>query len=234
MTTKPCAAPECEGVGRNGRYCGMHRSRLTRHGDFSKFTLTHHVCVICAKQFTVTKQPNAKTCSVKCGNIVQERARRSVAKQCVTCGVALKTSLLSATRCRSCAGKINAAKRSRDAACKSCGRTVTSANPWQRMCTDCAYRRRIIRTVKRNSRRKALRRGALGPTHTEKDWERLLSRHGGMCAYCKSRPAEHRDHVVPISRGGADSIGNILPACATCNLTKGMSLLIEWRNRRAA
>lgn len=81
---------------------------------------------------------------------------------------------------------------------------------------------------------------------SEKQWRELVNRFGGVCAYCGDRPVEHRDHVVPVSRGGSNYIGNILPACAKCNLSKGRLTLMEWRlsgrapaaiqptNRRAA
>jgi 5-methylcytosine-specific restriction endonuclease McrA len=66
---------------------------------------------------------------------------------------------------------------------------------------------------------------------TGKDIARLARRYRGMCAYCGIRPYEHLDHVVPLIRGGVHSIGNLLPACAPCNLTKGPRLLADWRHR---
>jgi len=37
----------------------------------------------------------------------------------------------------------------------------------------------------------------------------------------------HMDHVVPVSRGGLHCAENLLPACASCNLSKGAKLLEE-------
>jgi len=74
------------------------------------------------------------------------------------------------------------------------------------------------------------KRGA-GGSHSERDWLRLLNRHNGTCAYCQVRPATQRDHVLPIKLGGTSYIGNILPACATCNGSKGGKLLIDWKRR---
>ena len=45
---------------------------------------------------------------------------------------------------------------------------------------------------------------------------------GHPCAYC-GQPAEHLDHITPLSRGGIDHPSNWQPLCATCNLSKGDS-----------
>ena len=65
--------------------------------------------------------------------------------------------------------------------------------------------------------------------HAEWEWLRLLRRHGGRCAYCDAQGVMTRDHVIPVSRGGTDTIGNILPACQSCNYSKKDRLLVEWR-----
>jgi 5-methylcytosine-specific restriction endonuclease McrA len=91
-----------------------------------------------------------------------------------------------------------------------------------------AKKRTRVRT--RKAARNKNRYGTVGH-HTRKDWLRLLNQHDGRCAYCDA-PADHKDHVVPLVRGGSDSIGNLLPACRKCNLSKGGKLLIEWRPLR--
>lgn len=73
------------------------------------------------------------------------------------------------------------------------------------------------------------RRGAIGQ-YSESEWRRLLARHGNSCAYCGSGQEIERDHVIPLSRGGTNYIGNILPACRKCNRSKFNHLLVEWRN----
>lgn len=55
----------------------------------------------------------------------------------------------------------------------------------------------------------------------------ILARYGDTCAYCDA-PAEHLDHVHPLSKGGADAPHNLLPACAPCNLSKNAKTLAEW------
>lgn len=48
----------------------------------------------------------------------------------------------------------------------------------------------------------------------------VLRRDGHRCAYC-ARPASTIDHVLPRSRGGADSWENLVACCLRCNNTKG-------------
>jgi hypothetical protein len=78
------------------------------------------------------------------------------------------------------------------------------------------------------ARRKA---SQVGGWVTDRDWGRLVHRYRGLCAYCQLRPWEHVDHVFPLVRGGRHFIGNVLPACQFCNLSKGSLFLVEWKNR---
>jgi len=60
-------------------------------------------------------------------------------------------------------------------------------------------------------------------------WNTLVSR--GVCYYCgKKVPPEEltMDHIVPLSRGGKSTKGNIVPACKECNNKKKYLLPIEW------
>ena len=63
---------------------------------------------------------------------------------------------------------------------------------------------------------------------TKKDVKSLLSK---PCFYCHSI-ATTIDHVVPIARGGSHCIGNLVPACLPCNLSKGAKLVTEWKMSR--
>ncbi|MFG3200345.1 HNH endonuclease [Streptomyces sp. NPDC048208] len=57
--------------------------------------------------------------------------------------------------------------------------------------------------------------------------DELFSRWSYRCCYCDG-PAEHIDHVTPISKGGDDVLANVVPACAPCNLDKAARSLTEW------
>lgn len=79
--------------------------------------------------------------------------------------------------------------------------------------------------------RKARLRGAPG-RHSHADWQSLCRRWQNACAYCgDAASALTRDHIIPLTRGGSDFIGNILPACFSCNASKGNKTITEWRGR---
>lgn len=66
---------------------------------------------------------------------------------------------------------------------------------------------------------------------TAADWLRVLHHYDHQCAYCgSSGGALTQDHVIPLARGGRHAIGNLIPACGSCNSSKNDRLLIEWRS----
>lgn len=61
------------------------------------------------------------------------------------------------------------------------------------------------------------------------DWQAILDDFDHRCAYC-CQPASplHKEHMTPISRGGADDRENVVPACPRCNARKHTRTLLEW------
>jgi 5-methylcytosine-specific restriction endonuclease McrA len=58
----------------------------------------------------------------------------------------------------------------------------------------------------------------------------LMIRDGFQCQYCGHRPSQrdlNLDHVIPRSRGGADSWENLVVSCRSCNLKKGRRTPVE-------
>lgn len=49
----------------------------------------------------------------------------------------------------------------------------------------------------------------------------IMKRDRNTCQYCGSRSDLTLDHVMPKSRGGADSWENLVTACNSCNVKKG-------------
>jgi len=60
---------------------------------------------------------------------------------------------------------------------------------------------------------------------TAKDIMKMLRQ---PCVYCGA-PSEHIDHVIPIAKGGRHSIGNLAPACKSCNLHKSSKFISFWK-----
>lgn len=78
------------------------------------------------------------------------------------------------------------------------------------------------------------RRRANGGSVSLRDWQRLVRRYRGCCAYCGAvADPVCMDHVIPLAKGGRHTIGNVLPACGYCNSTKHALLLVVWRIRNA-
>jgi 5-methylcytosine-specific restriction endonuclease McrA len=53
----------------------------------------------------------------------------------------------------------------------------------------------------------------------------------GICHYCGARVGREAltmDHIVPLSRGGRSTKGNLVPACKACNNRKKYLLPMEW------
>ena len=60
-------------------------------------------------------------------------------------------------------------------------------------------------------------------------WSALADAWEGMCAYCGTKPERlTQDHIRPIVRGGLHLMSNLLPACPSCNSSKGTKMLFEW------
>jgi 5-methylcytosine-specific restriction endonuclease McrA len=52
------------------------------------------------------------------------------------------------------------------------------------------------------------------------------------CFYCGAKENIEIDHIVPISKGGRNSEGNLISACVACNRSKGAKFLMEWKLKR--
>lgn len=61
-------------------------------------------------------------------------------------------------------------------------------------------------------------------------WQNRLAK--GECHYCGGKfPSDEltMDHIVPVTRGGKSTRGNVVPACKGCNSSKKYLLPMEWK-----
>lgn len=56
----------------------------------------------------------------------------------------------------------------------------------------------------------------------------LFGREKGCCIYCGSKGKMEVEHVIPRSRGGTDSLNNLVLSCHECNQAKGNMSLSEF------
>lgn len=64
------------------------------------------------------------------------------------------------------------------------------------------------------------------------DDEKFKLKNGNRCTYCGSVENLALDHFIPKSAGGLDTGDNLVPACRSCNSSKGKSDVLEWYQRR--
>lgn len=49
-----------------------------------------------------------------------------------------------------------------------------------------------------------------------------------LCVYCRTQIADTLDHILPKSQGGRHLPENLVPACASCNSSKGAKTPEQW------
>lgn len=64
-----------------------------------------------------------------------------------------------------------------------------------------------------------------GGHFTPKQFRELCGYYGYVCLCCGVGGKLTADHIIPISRGGSDSIDNVQPLCAQCNRKKGTKII---------
>jgi 5-methylcytosine-specific restriction endonuclease McrA len=71
-------------------------------------------------------------------------------------------------------------------------------------------------------------------THTKREWLMKLVLARYLCYWCELELSGRnitKDHLQPLSRGGSNSIDNLVPSCRPCNSSKGSQTAAEFRSR---
>ena len=197
---KRCAFDGCERKHYANGWCRAHDHQMRRHGEVRPLRVPQSVCT-----FDGCDRPHEShgLCN---GHNIQRRSGRELAP------------LRAWTKGRGCLVDGCDAKHWAKGMCQVHYNRHHWRTPSGRRARQLAF-----------TRRRASKRQADVRVVSDRDWARLVARYDGLCAYCRECPWEHRDHVIPLSRGGRESIGNLLPACGGCNVRKKAKLLIEWR-----
>ena len=90
---------------------------------------------------------------------------------------------------------------------------IRQTREWERRNPDKA--RAMDRVAKMNRRARNMN-GA----HTADEWRLLCAQYGNVCLCCGSSAPLTVDHVIPLARGGTNTIDNIQPLCHACNTRK--------------
>lgn len=86
------------------------------------------------------------------------------------------------------------------------------------------------------ARRRKKRMDGVEHDLSDQQWAALVEAWGG-CAYCGAERKGHgdvlqKDTMLPISRGGRYTLTNVVPACRSCNASKGNLELTTWMRRK--
>ena len=104
-------------------------------------------------------------------------------------------------------------------------------NPEKRKVAALSWQKRNPQSaVNYQSRRRSKLKGMLSGCVSDRELHQMRE---SCCAYCGARGDIHIDHIIPIAKGGAHSIGNLQPLCASCNQSKGSKFYADWRYRHA-
>lgn len=81
-----------------------------------------------------------------------------------------------------------------------------------------------LRKISAAEKRRSLTVGDL----TTEEWQEILEEFDHRCAYCQGQGALAMEHLTPVSRGGRHTRSNVVPACKSCNSSKGAKTLLEF------
>lgn len=84
-------------------------------------------------------------------------------------------------------------------------------------------RERLAESRKHSYHRRRARLAANGVSDLSRDeWDSIKRAWDWRCAYCGAQPERLTlDHLLPVARGGAHTASNVVPACKSCNSSKG-------------
>ena len=85
---------------------------------------------------------------------------------------------------------------------------------------------RLSQRIARNKRKSQIV-SSNDNTITKHSLNELLIKQNNKCYYCKCtlKSDKHLDHYIPLSKGGVNSINNVVWSCPSCNLSKSAKII---------
>lgn len=189
-------------------------------------------CPVCGKQYDCKRShaPNRVYCSRKCEG---QALSTKIEKECLNCHKTFKVHNNNTRRdAKYCSIKCRAEHQSGKNSCRYVHGHGNKGTPEQRHKW---YKKCYLKTKRKwleRGRNHKLRRRNVEGNHTTKEWNELLKKHDFKCYYCGEKMTQEegpkkvtKDHVVPLIKGGTDNISNIVPACKSCNSSKGAKII---------
>lgn len=183
-------------------------------------------CQQCSAEFAVSKKGRPpKWCSPKCANRAWRRRKNPTnfgPKPCAVCETIFERQMPAKSK-RTCSTACANILCYRENKAKRDAKT----NEWH-----AAHKDRRAGYVAKCHKAKpeqykllrrvteARRRSRYNGSYTVKEWKNLLEFYGNVCLCCGLAKPLHADHVIPLSKGGTNVIGNIQPLCKSCNSAK--------------
>lgn len=116
--------------------------------------------------------------------------------------------------------------------CMRCGTPIDRRSLRTRFCSKHCARHGVRRTHKHRDKILRRMRELSGATLTTAQWEQIKDAYKHQCAYCEA-PSQAMDHVMPLSLGGTHTADNVVPACHSCNSSKGAKHPTQWNKELA-
>lgn len=187
------------------------------------------ICKICGKELLLSefrKRPNMQERFDVCKTCYIELKDKGY-KVCPVCGNAyLFTKEYF---------NINNKKRNGlDTTCRACARK--KVNLWEKRNKE-KVNIRVRRYLKTDKGKKAnyrrvrsyeSRKLKLVYTLTDEQWLLIRECFGNRCAYCGRKLPLEQEHFIALTKGGEYTINNIIPACKSCNSSKGNKDFFVW------
>lgn len=196
-------------AGNPRRYCSRQHAGMYLNSKKPKAEKVEKVCLWCSKTY-ITNLKKSKFCSSRCRNACSNDKQ------------------VKATQAKHAANP-----RRFDFDCDRCYQIVQTDKPvsrgaYGRFCRNCA----LVRRRERYRIKTANRQKITNPIRISADV--LIERDGNNCHIClteidlslarNSRFGATIDHVIPVSKGGADTLDNMKLAHWICNIKKGNKL----------